>query len=181
MQGNAKARTNPCYMIEVSYRTADVKMAEKGFLEFLREGIAERIRESHFDKHLKDVLKRDLEILNKRYRTDLKVSGYKDALCRSLMVYARGNILTVKLYEKSKYYRVLKSVELGSYMVRRIPILGDILAMMKSIIERLYTDYEVLVAKLDYYRKMDSMRYRLLSRYSPYQAYRRLSNRLRLL
>lgn len=150
------------------------------FLDFLREGIVSEINEFPMDAYTRKALKADLDVLNKRYRTKLKVADYRKALCRSLVVYAKLGILTVKISEKSEYYKVLKSIELGSYLVRRIPILGRILAMMNPFIRRMYTDYEMVVAKLNYYRETESMRYRILTKNSLFQIHKKLSNRVKL-
>ncbi len=156
-------------------------IADTDFLGFLREGIISKINEYPFSKRTKDVLKKNLDLLNKRYKTDLKVSNYKKAIGRLLEVSMKGSLLSVKLSEKSKYYKTVKSIELGSYMVKKISIIGEIIAMLIPLVEKLYTDYELVVAKLAYLQENESLKYRLLMKHSLYQIHLKLSNRVKLL
>ena len=155
----------------------------KYFLEYLKEGISEKIKELYKckSKKEKNILDQNLKELNHRYKTDLTRSKYVKSLIESLSYSIINKTLIIQVPSKNRYYKLIKSMELGSYKIPAMPLLGKVLAIMPSLIDKLYTDYEIVIEKLSYYKIADSVKYRLLMRYNLYHLSNRLNNKVKLL
>lgn len=169
-------------MIYLRIKLSD-KQNNKYFLEYLKEGIADTIKELYKrkSKREKEVLASDLQELNARYKIELAPKMYIKCLEESLTFSLRKGILTVQVSPKNRYYKLIKSIELGSYKIKAVPILGKVLAVMPFLLDKMYTDYEIVVDKLAYYKITDSVKYKLLTKYSLYKLSNRLNKKLKLL
>lgn len=154
------------------------------FLEYLQEGLADILQEVYRrrSKQERALLRQNLKELNLRYKTKISTpKQYIQAVLSSLsFTLLKTNVLIIQVSPKDRYYKLIKSIELGSYRIKTVPLLGKVLAVMPHLLEKLYTDYEMLTAKLDYYRTVDSVKYRLLTRYSLYKLSNRLQNKTKL-
>ena len=161
----------------------DNKQANNYFLDYLKEGIKDIIQELYRrkSKHEKKVLAQNLEELGARYKIELSLKKYIECLTEALDYTLVNKVLILQVSPKNRYYKLIKSIELGSYKIKAVPLLGKVLAMIPNLIDRLYTDYDVVVEKLSYYKMVDSVKYRLLTRYSLYKLSNRLNNKVKLL
>lgn len=158
--------------------------ANPSFLDYLKEGLAEMTKEIYRrrSKAEKALLAENLKKLTPLYKAKIgSPKKYLEALLASLTYTVTGDTLTIQVSPKDRYYKLIKSIELGSLGIKATPILGKVLAVLPSLLDRLYTDYEILSEKLAYYQMADSIKYKLLSRYSLYSLSDRLNNRLKLL
>lgn len=155
------------------------------FIDYLKAGTADAVRRVYGRRSKKEkaLIASHLKELCKRYRLkSLSPEKYLAVLISSLEYGIRQTgILTVTVSPKHKYLKVIKSIELGSLGIKAVPVLGKVLAVMHSLADRLYTDYEEVCAKLEYLRVTNTMRYKILSRHSLYSIRNRLLGRVRLL
>ena len=159
------------------------KQNNRYFLEYLKEGIADLLKEIYKrrSKREKEILASDLQELSARYKVDIVPKMYIKYLEEALTFTLKKGILVIQVPPKNRYYKLIKSIELGSYKIQAVPILGKVLAVMPFLLDKLYTDYEIVVDKLAYYKITDSVKYKLLTKYSLYSLSNRLNKKLKLL
>ena len=73
-------------------------------------------------KHLSE----DLKVLNKRYSKKASLDSYFGVLKDSLKITFIKNLVKLILDKEHPYYKIIKSVELGSYKVKKVPVIGII-------------------------------------------------------
>ena len=159
------------------------KYADRHFLDYCREGVLETVKEvfSRKSKREKRLLALNLQELSRRYNIEASPGAYIDCLLKAIAWTVKNTILTVQVSKKNRYYRLIKSIELGSYKIVATPILGQVLAVMPFLLDRLYTDYEIVLKKLAYYKAVNSVRYKLLMRHSLYKISNRLNGKVKLM
>ena len=130
------------------------KMINSEFFDFIKDGVADLLKDFFHSKSGLDIkiLRDGLSRLSQRYDTKLTANRYLKVLISSIEVKMHGDSLLIWLSPKSKFYKIIKSIELGSYQVVAMPLLGQVLAMMPSLLDRLFTDYEIVKEKLNYYQ-----------------------------
>ena len=169
-------------MIYTRIKLSD-KQNNRYFLEYLKEGIADLLKEIYKrrSRREKEILAANLQELSARYKVDLVPKMYIKYLEEALTFTLKKGILVIQVSPKNRYYKLIKSIELGSYKIQAVPILGKVLAVMPFLLDKLYTDYEIVVDKLAYYKITDSVKYKLLTKYSLYSLSNKLNEKLKLL